>query len=68
MAGHLWWHRLVHPALRRLKEEDCEFQASLSYIVRLCLENKKQKQNFVAHFYADAGSPGRRFLWLCRCV
>jgi hypothetical protein len=31
----------VIPALRRLKQEDCEFKASLSYIVRLCLKKKK---------------------------
>jgi hypothetical protein len=28
----------VIPALRRLSEEDCEFEASLSYIVRTLLK------------------------------
>jgi hypothetical protein len=28
----------VIPALKRLKQEDCEFKASLDYIVRLCLK------------------------------
>jgi hypothetical protein len=30
------------PGLRRLRQEDCEFEVSLDSIVRLCLKKKKQ--------------------------
>jgi hypothetical protein len=32
------------PALRRLKQEDHKFEASLGYTVRLCLKNHANKQ------------------------
>jgi hypothetical protein len=35
----------VIPALRRLRQEDCELEASLGDVVRLCLKTKtKTKQ------------------------
>jgi hypothetical protein len=37
------WYTPVVPALRRLRQENCEFQASLDYIVKPCL--KKNKTN-----------------------
>jgi hypothetical protein len=37
-AGWAWWYMPVIPALRRLKQEDLEFEASLFKTVRPCLK------------------------------
>jgi hypothetical protein len=34
----MWGHNSVIPALGSLREEDCKFEASLSYIIRPCLK------------------------------
>jgi hypothetical protein len=34
----------VIPALGKLRQEDYEFEASLVYIVKLCLKKKKKKE------------------------
>jgi hypothetical protein len=39
-------HTFVIPALRRLRQEDCELQARLSYIARPCLKNKPTQKVF----------------------
>jgi hypothetical protein len=39
----VWWHTPVISALRRLKQEDCEFDVSLNYIVRPCSQKEKKK-------------------------
>jgi hypothetical protein len=36
----------VIPALRRLRQEDLKFQASLGYMVRLCLKNTNNKMEY----------------------
>jgi hypothetical protein len=40
----VWWCTPVIPALGKLRQEDCEFQASLDYTVRSCLKKKKKKK------------------------
>jgi hypothetical protein len=39
--GQAWRSRPITPALRRLKQEDHEFEVSLGYIVRPCLKISK---------------------------
>jgi len=37
--GQEWWHRPVILALRKLRQEDHKFKASLSFIARPCLKS-----------------------------
>jgi hypothetical protein len=45
--GRVWWGVPVIPALRRLRQEDGELEASLGCTVRLCLKK----------FWKGAGRP-----------
>jgi hypothetical protein len=36
-----WWYMPVIPALRKLKKEDLQFEASLGYVARHHLKKKK---------------------------
>lgn len=38
------WYTLANTALKRLKQEDSEFWASLSYLMRPCLQKAKQQE------------------------
>jgi hypothetical protein len=38
LKSQVWWYVFVSPAVRRLRQEGDEFKASLSYVVRPCLE------------------------------
>jgi hypothetical protein len=38
----MWWHIPIIPTLRRLTQEDLEFDSSLGYIVRSCLKRKRR--------------------------
>jgi hypothetical protein len=38
---------LVIPACGKLRQEDCEFEASLSSIARACLKKKKKERNMM---------------------
>jgi hypothetical protein len=42
-GGPCWWCTPVITALRRLRQQDCEFQVSLYYIGRPYLEKKENK-------------------------
>jgi single-stranded DNA-specific DHH superfamily exonuclease len=35
------WHIPIIPALGRLRQENFEFEVSLSYVERFCLKNKQ---------------------------
>jgi hypothetical protein len=39
-----WWYKPVIPALGRLRQEDCKFEASLDYITETLFQNQT-KQN-----------------------
>jgi hypothetical protein len=39
-----WWHTRIIPALRRLRQEDHEFETSLVYIVRPLSASKLKKK------------------------
>jgi hypothetical protein len=38
-----WWQMPVIPALRRLRQKDQKFKASLGYLARPCLKQNKTK-------------------------
>jgi hypothetical protein len=37
----VWWYTSAIPGLSRLRQEDCEFEASLDYIKTLYLQKKR---------------------------
>jgi hypothetical protein len=51
------WHTHVIPAFKRLREEDCKFVASLSYIVSESVSKKKKKKSWVLGMVAHIVIP-----------
>jgi hypothetical protein len=43
-VSRLWWFTAVIPALRRLRQEDGELQASLGYTVRPYLQKRERER------------------------
>jgi hypothetical protein len=42
MGNQAWWHTPIIPALRKLRQEYCEFEARQGYMVRPVSKNKKR--------------------------
>jgi hypothetical protein len=42
--GQAWWYIAVIPPCRKLRRDDCEFEASLRYIVRPHFKKQKKKE------------------------
>jgi hypothetical protein len=42
-VGQACWYTPIIPALRRSKQKDHEFEASLGYTARTCLKKRKRK-------------------------
>jgi hypothetical protein len=45
ISSWAWWYRPIVPTIRRLRHEDQEYEASLGYIVNICL--KTTTKNYV---------------------
>jgi hypothetical protein len=43
VSSWMWWCLSVIPALRRLRQENCEFEGSLGYITKLYLQKQKRR-------------------------
>jgi hypothetical protein len=52
--GQAWWCTPIIPAVRRQRQEDQAFKASLGYIVRSCLKKQTKVQNLV--LYTEFGT------------
>jgi hypothetical protein len=44
VASQVGWCTVVIPELRRLRQEDCEYEVSFSYKVRPCLKKTKGRE------------------------
>jgi hypothetical protein len=47
MDSLAWWFMPIIPARRKLRQENCEFKASLGYTVITCLKKRGQRVKMV---------------------
>lgn len=65
-SGCIWWHTEINPEHVNLRQEDREFKASLSYLVRQCLKNPRVEYMtqwypaYLAYVRPCVVAPGRR--------
>jgi uncharacterized membrane protein len=50
-SGQAWWRIPVIPALRRLRQENREFEASLGNLEPVSKKKRKKKRNFAFYSY-----------------
>jgi hypothetical protein len=49
-VSEAWWYTPVIPALRRLRQKDHKFKASLDYTIRPCLQTTTTKPKMAYKF------------------
>jgi hypothetical protein len=67
--GWIWWWTSIIPALRRLRQKEHEFKASMGYVGRTCEKSKQTNREKERHL--DVDSPKRHhcitYVWGIHC-
>jgi hypothetical protein len=57
----VWWCTPVIPALRRQRQQNCEFEASLGLYRETCLKKRKKEKELIflinSYFLMESSSP-----------